>query len=119
MALDKRIRAMVEQAKLKGDELNKVLAARRERRNNAIRSYRSEDLDDIETGDLARDEMDFIQRLEAYSGDDLDRFAEIVGIYLAGAPAGERRRIADVLLSLREAVTNDELRREVLEGLDG
>ena len=118
MALDNRIRAMVEKAKIKGNELNIALAARRERRNDAIRSYQSDEFDDIETGDVAREEMDFIQRVEADNGDDVGRFAAILGVYLAGAPVGDRKRILDNLMCLSEAVAHIDLQREVLEGLD-
>ncbi|WP_172125390.1 hypothetical protein [Devosia sp. 919] len=118
MALDKRIMEMVEAAKHSGEELNKMMAERRERRNNAIRAYQPENLDDIDAVDIARDEMEFIQRIEAYDGHDVSRFAEIVGTYLARAPAGDQKRFTNNLMRLHDAVANGAAWCNVSDDLD-
>lgn len=91
-----------------GDRNAKTRAVRR-----PGRSYRPEVMDDIEAGEVARDELDFIQRIEAYDGSDVGRFAEIIGAYLDEAPHGDQKRILDNVMRLHEAVANSAAWRRV------
>lgn len=99
MALDTRILEMV--------EVSKAMAQRRVRRNEAIAGacFDADDSSlDMDSLDEARDELDFIQRIESYTAGDISRFAALVEAYLENAPTGDAKRITDNLRAMLEAV---------------